>query len=205
MTIVRRPSPFGELMSLRSAMDRLFEDSFVRRPLGAGFDELGSLPLDVTSTKDALVIEAAMPGIKPEDVEITVENGTLSIRGEARHERRDGEGENLVQEIRRSSVSRTVNLPQGLEPDKASASFEHGMLTLRIPKAEAVKPRQIRITPTVEGSSSGRTDQPTGRVGAGSNANAGSNAGTGSNGSSGSGAAANGTGSAAGASTGTEA
>ena len=157
MTIVRRPSPFGELMTLRSAMDRLFEDSFVR-PFGGSDDQLGTLPLDVTSTKDALLVEAAMPGIKPEDVDITVENGTLTIRGENREERNQGEGQNLVREIRRSSVYRTVSLPSGLEADKATASFEHGMLKLSIPKAEQVKPRQIRITPTVEGSATGRVD-----------------------------------------------
>jgi HSP20 family protein len=157
MTIVRRPSPFGELMSLRSAMDRLFEDSFVR-PFGGSYDQLGTLPLDVTSTKDALLVEAAMPGIKPEDVDITLENGTLTIRGENREERKEGEGENLVREIRRSSVYRSVSLPSGLEADKATASFEHGMLKLTIPKAEQVKPRQIRITPTVEGSATSRSD-----------------------------------------------
>jgi HSP20 family protein len=151
MTIVRRPSPFGELMSLRSAMDRLFEDSFVRRPLGAGLDTPTSLPLDVTRTADELIVEAALPGIKPEDVDITVEDGTLSIRGEFREEQRSGEGETLVQEIRRGTVARAVTLPTGLEPDRASATFEHGVLTLRIPKAESVKPRQIRISPTVEG------------------------------------------------------
>jgi HSP20 family protein len=151
MTIVRRPSPFGELMSLRSAMDRLFEDSFVRRPFGTAFDPTASLPLDVTRTADALVVEAALPGIKPEDVEITVEDGTLSIRGEYRDERRTGEGESLVQEIRRGTVARAVTLPTGLEPEEATATFEHGLLTLRIPKAEAVKPRQIRISPTVDG------------------------------------------------------
>ena len=150
MTIVRRPSPFGELMSLRSAMDRLFEDSFVRR--GQLFDTTSAtLPLDVTRTADALVVEAALPGIKPEDVEITVEDGTLSIRGEYHDERREGEGESLVSEIRRGTVSRSVSLPTGLEPDKATATFEHGVLTLRIPKAESVKPRQIRISPAIEG------------------------------------------------------
>jgi HSP20 family protein len=152
MTIVRRPSPFGELMTLRSAMDRLFEDSFVRRPFGAGIDGVNTLPLDVTSTDDALIVEAALPGIKPEDVDITVEDGTLSIRGNYREERREGEGESLLSEIRRGTVYRTVTLPSGLEPDKATASFEHGVLKLRVPKAEATKPRQIRITPTVEGS-----------------------------------------------------
>ena len=150
MTIVRRPSPFGELMSLRSAMDRLFEDNFFR-PLGSLSDAAMTLPLDVTRTKDALVVEAALPGIKPENVDITVEDGTLSIHGEFRDERREGEGESLVSEIRRGSVSRSVALPTGLEPDKATATFEHGVLTLRIPKAESVKPRQIRISPAVEG------------------------------------------------------
>ena len=162
MTIVRRPSPFGELLSLRSAMDRLFEDSFVRRPFGAGFDGsvTSQLPLDVTRTADALVIEAALPGIRPEDVEITVEDGTLSIRGEYRQEQHQGESETLVSEIRRGSVARTISLPNGLEPDKATASFEHGVLTLRIPKAESVKPRQIRISPTVEGSATPAADAP---------------------------------------------
>ena len=156
MTIVRRPSPFGELMSLRSAMDRLFEDSFVRRPLGQGFETVSALPLDVTRTADELVVEAALPGIKPDDVDITVEDGTLSIRGEFREEQRDGEGESLVSEIRRGTVARSITLPTGLEPDKATASFEHGVLTLRIPKAESVKPRQIRISPTIEGNATDR-------------------------------------------------
>jgi HSP20 family protein len=153
MTIVRRPSPFGELMSLRSAMDHLFEDSFVRRPF-AGLDGQPPLPLDITRTADELVVEAALPGIRPEDVEITVEDGTLSIRGEYRDERRTGEGESLVQEIRRGTVARAVTLPTGLEPEEATATFEHGLLTLRIPKAEATKPRQIRISPTTEGTAS---------------------------------------------------
>ena len=162
MTIVRRPSPFGELMSLRQAMDRLFEDSFVRRPFGSGFDGslTGQLPLDVTRTSDALVIEAALPGIRPEDVDITVEDGTLAIRGEYREEKRDGEGEALVTEIRRGSVARALTLPNGLEPDKATASFEHGVLTLRIPKAESVKPRQIKISPTLEGSATTTDAKP---------------------------------------------
>ena len=154
MTIVRRPSPFGELMTLRSAMDRLFEDSFVRRPFGPAFEGHSTIPLDVTSTTDALHVEASLPGFKPDDVEITIENGMLQIQGSFREERREGEGETLVSEIHRGSVSRSVSLPTGLEPDKATATFENGILSLRIPKAESVKPRQIRISPTVEGTSS---------------------------------------------------
>ena len=152
MTIARRPSPFGELLSLRQAMDRLFEDSFIRPSnWGNGEHDRYSLPLDVATSKDEVVIESALPGMRPEDVDITVENGTLTIRGETKAERTSAEGEYVVQEIRRGTFSRSVALPTGLEPDKASATFENGMLTLRIPRSEQVKPRQIRISPTVDG------------------------------------------------------
>jgi HSP20 family protein len=152
MTIVRRPSPLGELVSLRQAMDRLFEDSFVRsRPWGMNGEAGTPLPLDITSSADALLVDAALPGIPPEDVEITVEDGTLTIRGSTRQERRESEGDVLVQEIRRGEVSRSLSLPNGLEPDRAEATFEDGILTLRIPRAEQVKPRQIRISPTSNG------------------------------------------------------
>jgi HSP20 family protein len=151
MTIVRRPSPLGEIMSLRQAMDRLFDDD-VFRPLRwiPGAVDGPALPLDVTTNKDELMVEASLPGIKPEDVEITIENGTLTISGRTADERRVEEGSYLVQEIRRGAFSRSVTLPNGLEPDKATADFEHGVLTLRIPKAEETKPRQIRISPHTE-------------------------------------------------------
>ncbi len=157
MTIQRRPSPFGELLSLRQAMDRLFEDSFVRPGnWGFGQTEGSPLPLDVSTTNDELVIQAALPGVKPEEVDITVEDGTVTIRGETRTERTEGEGDFLVREIRRGAFSRSVSLPTGLEPDKATATFDNGMLTLRVPKAEQVKPRQIRISPTLEGQANGQ-------------------------------------------------
>ena len=161
MTLVRRTSPLGELVSLRQAMDRLFEDSFVRpRTWSSNSGEGHGLALDVISATDELVVEAALPGVRPEDVEITVEDGTLSIRADSHTERTTGEGETLVQEIRRGSVSRVIALPSGLEPDKASATFDNGMLTLRFPRAEAVKPRQIRITPTVDGSATNGSTLP---------------------------------------------
>ena len=151
MTIVRRPSPFGEMITLRQAMDRLFDDDY--RPfrfLSGGMDGPG-LPLDVTTDNDKLTIEAALPGVTPEDVDITIENGTVTISGKTAMERSGEEGSYLVQEIRRGSFSRSVTLPTGLEADKATASFENGVLRLEIPKAEQVKPRQIRITPVSNG------------------------------------------------------
>jgi HSP20 family protein len=153
MTIARRPSPFGELLSLRTAMDRLFEDSFVRP---TGWYSPGTLdaqfPVDVRVTDDELVIEGQLPGVKSDDVDITIENGRLTIRAETGTDEERQDGDFLVREIRRGSFSRSVTLPTGLEPDKATAAFDDGVLTLRIPKAEQVKPRQIRISPASNGS-----------------------------------------------------
>jgi HSP20 family protein len=153
MTIIRRPSPFGELMSLRQAMDRLFEDSYVRptRSWLSGLTEM--LPLDIRNGRDELLIEAALPGVKPENVDITIEQSTLTIHASTSDERREGEegGDYVLQEIRRGEMVRTVTLPSGLEPDKAAATFEDGILKLRIPRADEVKPRQIRIHASHDG------------------------------------------------------
>jgi HSP20 family protein len=152
MTIVRRPSPFGELLSLRRAVDRLFDEDFYRPVApGANGPDQQLLPLDVTTTRDALVVEAALPGVEPSAVDITVENGTLTITGSTADEQTEESASHLVREIRRGNFSRSVTLPNGLEPDKAEATFENGVLRLRIPKAEQVKPRQIKISPVMEG------------------------------------------------------
>jgi HSP20 family protein len=152
MTLTRRPSPFSELVTLRQAMDRLFDDT-VFRPYTAcnGNGDLARLPLDIRTTSEALLVEAALPGVKPEAVDITVGNGTLTIRAEGRAERSGEESGWLVREISRGTVMRTVTLPTGLEAEKAEATFEHGVLRLRIPKAEQVKPRQIQIRPVTTG------------------------------------------------------
>jgi HSP20 family protein len=150
MTLSRRPSPFSDFVTLRQAMDRLFDDT-VFRPLTYSGSDVSRLSLDVRTTPDALFVEAALPGFAPEDVDITVENGTLTIRAEDRSERGGEEQGWVVREISRGSVMRTVTLPTGLEPDRAEATFEHGLLKLRIPKAEQVKPRQIRISPVSGG------------------------------------------------------
>ena len=159
MTIVRRPSPFGEMLTLRQAMDRLFDDDFRPARWLSGGPDGPALPLDVTTDANMLTIEAALPGIKPDDVDITVENGTVTISGKTASERTAEEGAYVLQEIRRGNFSRSVTLPTGLEPDKARATFENGILRLEIPKAEQVKPRQIRISPVSNGHGERTSDQ----------------------------------------------
>jgi HSP20 family protein len=149
MTLIRRPSPFGELLSLRQAMDRLFEDSYVRPSSSFGSAE-HALALDTYSTPDALVVEAALPGVKPEDVDISVQANTLTINASSGEQKEQDEDGYSYREIRRGNFSRTLALPSGLNADAATASFENGLLRLSIPKAEEAKPRQIRISPTHE-------------------------------------------------------
>jgi HSP20 family protein len=157
VTIVRRPSPFGELMSLRSAMDRLFEDSFVGPRQWVSLHDRGNnLPLDVSTTPDELLVEASLPGFEPEDVAITIEGRTLTISGHKNEEREERHGTYLLNEIRRGTFSRSVTLPEELEADKASATFENGILALRVPRAEQTKPRQIRISPSANGTKAGK-------------------------------------------------
>lgn len=158
MTIIRK-APRSEPMSFRDAVDRLFDDTAFR-PLAWGGSE-SRLPLDITSSEDAITVEAALPGIHPEDVEITVHQDSLTIGVKEQAERQTQEGERVYRELRRSSGSRTLTLPSGLDMDKAEANFENGMLRLTIPRAEAAKPRQI----PVNGVSHART------VGAGSGEN----------------------------------
>ena len=149
MANITRFDPLGEMVSLRSAMDRLFEDSFVSpltwRTLASGNGETLTPPLDVHETPDELVVTASLPGIKPDDVEITMTGQNLVLRGELKADETVERDQYLYRERRFGSFSRSLQLPVRVEGDKAQATFENGILTLRIPKAEEVKPRQIRI------------------------------------------------------------
>jgi HSP20 family protein len=136
--------PFGEMMSLRDAMSSLFEDSFVN-PRSTGGQGL-SMPLDVAETKDAYVVEAVLPGVKPDDLDITFQDNVLTISGEVRQEQNTGEKANYHRVERRyGRVARSISLPTQVQADKIQANLNHGILRLEIPKAEAVKPRKITV------------------------------------------------------------
>ncbi len=146
MANLTRFDPFGDMITLRQAMDRLFEDSFVSPLTWRTLEgETVTPALDVHQNADEIVVTAALPGIKPDDVEITLTGQTLVIRGEFKADEKVNREQYLYRERRYGSFSRQLQLPVRVEGDKVDATFEHGILTLRIPKAEEVKPRQIQI------------------------------------------------------------
>jgi len=143
---IMRWQPFSELMSLRQAMERLFEDSFVTPSrILSTFGPGAATPIDMYHTANDVVIRAALAGVKPEEVDITITGDTLTIKGETKAEQEIKREDYLYQEHRYGTFSRSVTLPSGLNSDKAEASFDNGILTLTIPKSEEIKPKQIKV------------------------------------------------------------
>jgi HSP20 family protein len=142
---VERWDPFREAVSLSDAMNTLFRESFVRPSGGAGHNGLAALPLDVAENENEFVVKASLPGVKPEDVQITVHGDILTIQGESKFEEEKKGDRWHLRERRVGSFHRSVSLPTAVNSDKAQAQFEHGVLSLTLPKSEGAKPRQIKI------------------------------------------------------------
>ncbi len=136
--------PFESLVSLRDAVNRLFEESVITPRRFALFGRV--FPVDIRETDTDYVIEAALPGISPEQMQITALNNTLTIRAIRKHEEKPELAEKYVRRERYAGeASRTIELPGPVDPDKAIATYEHGVLTLRVPKTEAAKAKQITV------------------------------------------------------------
>ena len=140
---VARWDPFADVVTLREAMDRLTEDSYAPRQQADNRNRRFRLPIDAYVTPEEIVVVANMPGIKPEDVEIILEGDTLTIRAE-----RPAPLQNVnyvIQERTYGTFQRTLNINVPVEAEKAEAKFENGLLTLTVPKAEAARPKQIKV------------------------------------------------------------
>lgn len=142
--MIERYEPFGRTMSLRQMMDRLMEDAFIM-PREGQTTPVGSAALNVYEEGENLVVEAQLPGMKPEDIDVSVERGTLTIRGETKTDEERKERNYLVREHRRGSFVRSMRLPDTVDPDAVQATFEDGVLRLTFPKSEQAKPRRIEI------------------------------------------------------------
>jgi HSP20 family protein len=127
-------------------MDRLFEDSFVR-PSRFWPDRLGrgELPIDMYQTANDVVVKTTLPGFKPEEVDISITGDTLTIKAERKEEQEVKDEDYFYREHRYGAFSRSVPIPVQVKSDKAEAIFENGVLTLTLPKAEEIKPKQIKV------------------------------------------------------------
>ncbi|GAB4543284.1 MAG: Hsp20/alpha crystallin family protein [Anaerolineae bacterium] len=137
--------PIKEMMTLRQAMDRLFDESFVRTPeRGAGRpgERIYQLPVDAYATDEALIVKASLPGVNPDEVDITLDGDNLTIRTEIKT---DDSQDYIIRERASGLFSRTLTLNIPVQADKIAAEFKQGVLTVTLPKAEAIKPRKIAV------------------------------------------------------------
>ena len=144
-----RWEPAREMLTLREAMDRLFNDAFTR-PLSMmreGGSAWSSPAIDMYQTDNEVVVKAALPGLKPDEVQINVNNDILTIRGETKHEDERKDQSWHIRERGWGAFERSVTLPSGVVADRANADFENGILTITLPKSEKAKPKTITIKP----------------------------------------------------------
>ena len=145
MSNLTRWEPAREMMTLREAMDRLFDDAFTR-PLSVrdGWS-MASPAIDMYQTDNDVVVKASIPGIKAEEVQINITGDILTLKGEARQEEDRKERSWHIREQRFGSFERSIVLPTDVKSDQAEAVFENGILTITLPKADEVKPKTINI------------------------------------------------------------
>ena len=143
MSNLTRWEPIREMMTLREAMDRLFDDAFTRPLSLSGVST--SFAIDMYQTEDDVVVKAALPGLEAEDVDITVTGETLTLRGEYKQETEQKDKNYHIREQRSGSFQRAIMLPTDVQASKAKADFENGILTITMPIAEEVKPKSITI------------------------------------------------------------
>ena len=140
--VIQRWDPFADIRR----MDRVFSRLLDERGRKIGYDDAPwSIPVDVTQEGDDIVVRASAPGLKPEDISVTLEDGLLTIKGEVLSESEVSESAYLLRERRLGRFRRSLRLPDTADADKAQSSYENGVLTIAVPKQEARKARRLEI------------------------------------------------------------
>jgi HSP20 family protein len=142
---MRRHSPFADVVTLRDAVDRLFDERFFRPMFHGNGDRETTPALDVYTTPETVVAKVALPGVKPEDVEVTIADDLITIRGTYMEATETTEAGYVVKELSRGTFERTFVAPTAIKADAATASFEDGLLMLTLPKTEEVKPKRVTV------------------------------------------------------------
>ena len=141
--MLTRWDPFRDLVTMRRAMDRMIENSLTENDRDVT-SEWG-LPLDVIEDENEYVVKASLPGVKPDDLDITYNKGTLTIKGELKDESDTTKGQYHVRERRYGTFARSISLPSSVKAEDIQADFKDGILILKLPKSEEVKPKRIAI------------------------------------------------------------
>ena len=143
-----RWEPARELNSLQSEMNRLFNTFFDTPAAGSGGLRRWVPAMDLVETEDRFVLRADLPGLTEDDVSIEFENNVLTVSGERKAEHEDRKEGYYRVERSYGSFSRSLTLPEGVDPEAVEASFDNGVLEVRIPKPEERKPRKVAIKPS---------------------------------------------------------
>lgn len=144
MTKIMRFEPMREMVTLREAMDRLFDDAFMR-PTSLTGTNWQAPAVDMYQTDDEIIVKAALPGLKAEEVQISITGEVLTLKGEVNQEEETKEKAYHIREQRWGAFERTIMLPTDVVADQAKADFEDGILTISLPKAEEVRPKTITV------------------------------------------------------------
>jgi HSP20 family protein len=139
----RELAPFRDFERMRKEMDRLWDSFFERGPKAEPGEWYPSL--DLAETKNDVVIKAEVPGMDPKDIDISLSNGVLTIKGEKKQEREEKEGDYHFSERSFGAFTRAVQLPTEVQSDKIEASYKNGVLKITLPKSEEAKKKQIKI------------------------------------------------------------
>jgi HSP20 family protein len=142
-----RWDPFHELSRLQESLTRMLDEGFFRRP-GESALSAWAPDVDIYETAEELVLQADMPGLSERDIDIRVENNTLTIRGERKFEATVPEDNYLRIERRYGSFTRSFSLPHTVDTERIKAEYRNGVLTIRLPKREEARPKQIRVQVT---------------------------------------------------------
>jgi HSP20 family protein len=142
---LERLDPFRDLFDVQSEMNRAFDAYFGRQARPGAMDRVWAPAIDIYETKDELVVTAELPGVKETDVHLSIVGDTLTLRGQRQTESQAKEENYHRIERWSGSFERHILLPIPVQPDKVRASYRDGVLDIRLPKVEAVKPREIKI------------------------------------------------------------
>ena len=145
--MLQRWDPFNELRQMQHTMDRMWRRvGQVPGSASEGQDiEAWAVPLDVSRNGDDTVIRASLPGVAPEDIQVSIEDNVLTIKGQTAEQHQEEEGTHLMRERRTGSFYRALRLPDSVDPEKLQPHYDHGVLTITVPKAEEKKARQLKV------------------------------------------------------------